>query len=339
LTPVSEALEAACAGRASVRLHDGVPLITQLGGADAQGLLAVSVQDAQRTIGWLVLVDAKAGNGLRPLTTADQKLALTLAQQVGAALTSRRLASEEVRLARLDRELEIAREIQQSLLIPEPVVLAGWEITLESHPAYEVSGDYCGYERNEWGGAGLLMTDVMGKGVPAAMFAAMARTVLLALGAPSDPALLVQRLERVLLPDLLRSDSFVALTYLSLQPGNGLVRFLNAGNPPLLIRRCDGQVEAIDSSGPPLGWPGRQASVESVSLNCGDLLLVCSDGIIDQPNPAGEAFGEDRLRTSLASHEEVGDLVAAIFADVRAHQQDRPAMDDMTLAVLRCVPV
>jgi serine phosphatase RsbU (regulator of sigma subunit) len=334
-----EALETVCAGRASVRLHDGVPLIADLGGPEALGLLAVSVPDAQRTIGWLVLIDATAGDGLRPLTTADQKLALTLAQQVGAALTSRRLASEEVRLARLDRELEIAREIQQSLLIPEPVVLAGWEITLESHPAYEVSGDFCGYERNEWGGSGLLMTDVMGKGVPAAMFAAMARTVLLALGAPSDPAMLVQRLERVLLPDLLRSDSFVALTYLSLQPAKGLVRYLNAGNPPLLVRRCDGQVESIDSSGPPLGWPGRQALVESVALNSGDLLLVCSDGIIDQPNPAGEAFGEARLQASLARHEEVGDLVAAIFADLRAHQQDRPAMDDMTLAVLRCVPV
>jgi sigma-B regulation protein RsbU (phosphoserine phosphatase) len=331
-------LEGVCAGRASARINDPGQLACLAGMPDAYGLLAVPVQDTQRTIGWLMLVDAIDAQGPRLLTTSDQKLAVTLAQQVGFALTSRRMAREEVRLARLDRELEIAREIQQSLLIPEPVSLAGWEIALESHPAYEVSGDFCGYERSEWGGAGLLMTDVMGKGVPAAMFAAMARTVLLALGAPTDPAMLVQRLRRVLLPDLTRSESFVALTYLSLQPANGLVRVLNAGNPPVLLRRGDGQVEVIESTGPPLGWPGRQAVVQSLSLQSGDVLLVCSDGIIDQPNPAGEAFGEERLRQSLAAHEDVGDLIAAVFADLRQHQDDRPAMDDMTLAVLRCVP-
>lgn len=337
-TALAAALEQVCAGRSSARLNDAAQVVAVTGLADARCLLAVPVQDTQRTIGWLLLIDAYDADGPRLLKTSDQKLAVTLAQQVGFALTSRRMAREEVRLARLDRELEIAREIQQSLLIPETVAMAGWEIALESHPAYEVSGDFCGYERSERGGGGVLMTDVMGKGVPAAMFAAMARTVLLALGAPHDPALLVQRLQRVLLPDLTRSESFVALTYLALQPASGLVQLVNAGNPPVLLRRFNGDVVAIESTGPPLGWPGRQASVQPVRLQPGDTLLVCSDGIIDQPDPSGEAFGEARLRSSLAEHEDVGDIVAGIFADLRRHQQDRPTLDDMTVAVMRCVP-
>jgi serine phosphatase RsbU (regulator of sigma subunit) len=338
VTTVVAELDRVCAGRNSARINDPRLASSLSSIPDAYGLLAVPIQDTQRTIGWLVLVDAVTATGPRPLTTADQKLAVTLAQQVGFAVVSRRLAREEVRLARLDRELEIAREIQQSLLIPEPVTLAGWEIALESHPAYEVSGDFCGLERSAWGGAGLLMTDVMGKGVPAALFAAMARTVLLALGAPSDPAMLAERLKRVLLPDLMRSESFVAVSYLALQPASGIVRVLNAGNPPVLLRRGNGEISAMESSGPPLGWPGKQALAQSASLTSGDVLLVYSDGLIDQPNPDGEPFGEERLRQSVGEYEDVDELVAGIFADVRRHQQDRPALDDMTLAVLRCIP-
>ncbi|MBC7543804.1 MAG: PP2C family protein-serine/threonine phosphatase [Candidatus Sericytochromatia bacterium] len=331
-------LDVACAGRNSVRINDAHLLAGMSATAGSYGLLAVPVQDRQRFLAWMMLIDGTQADGPRPLTTADQKLAVTLAQQVGYAVMSRRLAVEEVRLARLDRELEIAREIQQSLLTPEPVNLPGWEIALESHPAYEVSGDFCGYERAGTGGAGVLMTDVMGKGVPAALFAAMTRTVLLALGAPQDPEMLVQRLSRVLLPDLIRSDSFVALTYVSLMPGLGTVNLLNGGNPPVLIRRSSGRGEVHESSGPPLGWPGRQARVEPLELAIGEVLLMYSDGIIDQPNPDGEAFGEARLMASLEAYEDVGDLIAGIFADVRRHQGSRPALDDMTLAILRRIP-
>lgn len=305
-----------------------------------RNLLAIPVEGLQRAEAWLVLLDRHDETGPKPFTTGDQKLVQTLAQQTGFAIVSRRAAQEEVRLARLNRELEIARDIQQSLLQPEPLALPGWEVALESRPAFEVSGDYCGFEPTlNAPGAGLLLTDVMGKGVPAALFAATARAVLLALGAPQEPERLFDRLERVLVTDLCSNDSFMALTYLSLMPHQSRVRVLNAGNPPAFVRRLDGTIEVYPSTGRPLGWPGRGGPYETLELGLGDSLVLATDGLFDQVDARGEAFGEERILAVLQQCEEsAADTLAALVAAVRAFQGELPALDDMTLAVLRRVP-
>ncbi len=268
----------------------------------------------------------------------DLQLIRTLANQGAVALENARLLRERTRQVELEKELEIARRVQFSLIpsfLPAP---AGWQVSARCVPARQVGGDF--YDAIAGGGDGdmaLVVGDVSGKSVAGAMLMVAAREVLqtAALGGVSPEVLLQVANQRLYTP---RHHLFVALAYLLLQSG-GTGRYALAGQPAPLCRRADGAVWELPA-------PGRRLPVGALKdvrwdvlplrVHVGDLLLLYSDGVTDARNPEGEFFGEERLHDVLARADgDTASVVDEVMAAVEAFTAGGEPYDDITLMAVR----
>lgn len=258
----------------------------------------------------------------------------------------RRAEQERLRYSAIERELNLARTIQESLL-PSP--RPGWpglDLICASTPAREVGGDlYAYYRLDGEDGAeryAVAVGDVTGKGMPAALLMAVSLASLRStVGQGLGPAQLLGRLDQVLRDYTARSKQNCALLYLEIErDATTLVRAANAGGIAPLLRRADGSVELLDIGGMPLGggWGGQLGYAElTVLLAPGDLLLLVSDGVVEAMNSLAEIFGFERLEATLAAGPSVsaevllGYVQAAVARFVGASEPH----DDMTIVVIR----
>ncbi len=268
----------------------------------------------------------------------DLQLVRTLANQAAVALENAELLKERTRQAALEKELEIARRVQFSL-IPERLVLPpGWEVAAHCQPAQQVGGDfYDVLPGPQPGSSALILGDVSGKSVAGAMRMVAAREVLhtAALAGATPEDLLATANRRLYNP---QPRLFVALAYVLVNGGGG-VRFALAGQPAPLLRRPTGEV--VELAAPrhrlPLGalregqWDLREATLE-----VGDTLLFYSDGLTDARGRSGEPFGEERLAQLLA--ETAGSpaaTVAHLRSAVASYTAGAEAYDDITLVAVQ----
>ena len=234
-------------------------------------------------------------------------------------------------------ELEAGRSVQQALLPPQIAHLPGWEVWLSTESAREVGGDLVDFLKITEERFALVLADVSGKGLGAALFTAQIQAILRGL-APDYPNLpqfaskLNEIFYRVSLP-----NRFASLIYLELSPQSNRIHLFNAGHmPPLLLQ--EGEVKELPRGNPALGlMPQVEYQVHQISLHAGDVLLLYSDGITDARNREGEFFGEERLKEKL---QQLGELSAPemgnrLLAAVREFQGDTPAFDDISLIVLK----
>ncbi len=260
-----------------------------------------------------------------------------LAQQAAIALERGRLVQESIRRQVLESELNLASEIQSGFWPRRLPALPGFGLAGSSRPAAHVGGDYYDVIQLENGQVGLVVADVSGKGVPAALLMAALRSSLRTqLENHHAPAEAVSRVNNALVEDT-PTAKFVTLFYGVLDPSSRRLTYVNAGhNPPLLLRK-GGEMERLEVGGAIVGFQ-QHLPYESgrVQLEAGDRLVLFSDGITEAGNEEDEMYGDDRLEALLRDHarDDAESLMKGILQEVAAFAGRAPQADDMTLLVL-----
>jgi len=285
-----------------------------------------------RTIGVLYLDGREKSTMMSEATRASLE---AFATQAALAIDSARLYAESAEKARLDRDLRIAADIQRALL-PEPTCDAGTaDLAAASIPCRTVGGDFFDYLDVGEQGFGFALGDVAGKGPPAALLAAAVQSNFAA-HAPisANPAEAMVRINKALLRRAI--EARFATMFYGAVTADGTLRYCNAGQEPPLLVRKDG-VTWLEEGGPVLGLlPGATYNFAAVSLAPGDLVVVCSDGVTEARNLAGEEFGRERLVDALRGrHGSTPDVALEhILGAVKSYSQGAQA-DDITLLILR----
>jgi serine phosphatase RsbU (regulator of sigma subunit) len=232
-------------------------------------------------------------------------------------------------------EMQAAAEIQRSIL-PGPLdregTTAAVDLHAEMHPAREIGGDFYDYFLIDETRLAFTVADVSGKGIPAALFMAVSRTVLRSVDRNDDMAARIEHANRLLSTEN-AACMFVTAFHGVLDLATGALRYCNAGhNPPYLLRAQGGR-ETLPATGIPFGvMEGVPYRIAETTLVPGDALFLFSDGITEAFNPGGEEFGTDRLEAALeaARGHGAGELVGDILAATTAFAAGAEQSDDIT---------
>ncbi len=263
----------------------------------ARMALVVPLRSATRNEGLLTVGERASG---APFTGEDHEFAMTLARQAQASLESVRLHQVRAEKQRQDREMQIAREIQQSLFPSDWPAVPGFEVAAESRPCYHVGGDHYDFIPLPNGRLALGIADVSGKGAPASILMASIHASLRALAGSARPLELAQRLNRFLYQST-QPNKYVTLVYAELDPAAGRLTYVNAGHvPPYLVRR-NGGVSRLEAGGPALGLIEDACYEEGqLELHPGDLVTMVTDGVTEAESSTGEEFGDSRVEAMLS---------------------------------------
>jgi phosphoserine phosphatase RsbU/P len=247
-------------------------------------------------------------------------------------------------IERKNTELQIAADIQKSFLPSEIEPLIGFDIAATSIPAKEVGGDFFdvipfAVVPAKDHRAGIMIADVSGKGIPAALFMALSLVVMRVNSLwhthPAD----VLREANGIISDDAKTGMFVTLFYAVIDCELRQVTYANAGhNPPMVYRAGSGAIEELGTTGVALGIMERALYTEEVCvLSPGDVLLMYTDGITEADNEAEKMFGEERLREGLIRYHDLParGIMDSVLKDVRAFAAGYPQSDDITLMVLK----
>jgi sigma-B regulation protein RsbU (phosphoserine phosphatase) len=280
-------------------------------------------------------------------TAADMRMLQTLATQTGLAIEvaelAHSLAAEAAQRERVNREIEIAREVQERLFPQEMPPIAGATIAGHCRPALGVGGDYYDVFLLEDGRIGLAIGDVSGKGIAAALLMASLRASLrgVSLDNPRDFAKMMDKVNR-LVYEASASNRYATFFFAAYDAKTRKLDCVNAGhNPPVVLRCSAGRtIETIrlEEGGPVVGMLPLAPYVEqSVTLMPGDLLLLYTDGISEAMTHEDEEWGEERMIESakLCRDKTADAALADLFRDVDAFTAGAPQHDDMTVMVLK----
>jgi phosphoserine phosphatase RsbU/P len=264
----------------------------------------------------------------------------SLANQIGVAWRNAQQTERLIVAREQQRELEIAKTIQLGLLPTSIPQLPGIRLAGICVPAQDVGGDYYDFLNQPQGGLGLVIADVSGHNVGAAMLMAETRTLIHArrdlLAAPDAT---LAELNRFFYDDLSRAELFVTMFVMSYQPGTHRALFASAGHPPPLLRRCrSGECERLDAEGLILGVRREfPYALEVRHFEPGDMLLLYTDGITEAANAKDELFGEERLVELLRNAPQCSpeELIELIFQKVRQFTGSHSFDDDVSLVVMQ----
>ena len=238
---------------------------------------------------------------------------------------------------RLERELEIAREVQQRLLPRALPEVRGLEVAAACIPAVGVGGDYYDFLALEQDHLGLVIADVSGKGIPAALLMAGLQASMRSLTHPPMPPREISRRLNDIVHDSTSDARYATFFFGVYDPDARRLTYSNAGHyPPLLVR--DGQATRLDDGGMPIGiFPGAEYGEGCHDLQADDLLVLFTDGIVEAPNHAGEEFGESRLVRLLSdgADSDPQGLSRRILDELGRWSEGLPRHDDVTLVLAK----
>ncbi|MBN3951204.1 MAG: PP2C family protein-serine/threonine phosphatase [Nostoc sp.] len=312
---------------------------------------AILVKHTER--GWLYVLSRDPEYSW---TETRQKLVRLVADQTAVAIENDELAVELRKKERLDQELEIGAEIQRRLLPRQCPTIPGAVVAARCKPANRVGGDYYdffattdnkiqpntkdGTETSRWG---LVIGDVMGKGVPAALIMTMMRGMLRGeVLHGNSPARILQNLNRVMYADLENSHRFVTVFYSEYNPHKRILSYSNAAhNPPLWWHAATKTVSRLDTLGMLIGLDANsQYEDAQVQLEPGDTIIYYTDGLTDAAAAGGDRFDEDNFvagfNTACKYCNGPQEIVDYLFDQVQEFiGADKQNTDDMTLVVLQ----
>lgn len=293
-----------------------------------------------------------------PYSNTDLQLLQTVATQAGLSIENAQLmntlANEAARRERMNREIEIAREVQERLFPQALPEIPGAECTGACRPAQGVGGDYYDFLELESGRIGIAVGDVSGKGISAALLMASLRASLrgIVLSGTSDLAMLMRNINR-LVYDSSASNRYATFFFGEYDPHTRMLTYVNAGhNEPMVLRRRQDsgndakatpcpencQVLRLAEGGPVVGMlPETSYICGTVVLHPGDVLLAYTDGISEAMNKEDEEWGEERMIEAACACLPLSASVILehVFNAADAFTQGAPQHDDMTLAVLK----
>jgi sigma-B regulation protein RsbU (phosphoserine phosphatase) len=292
------------------------------------------------------LVDSEGNSlGVIQVDTADQRhrfqrddldVLASVASQAAIAVDNAQLHETALKQQSLERDLELAHKVQRGLLPSAPPQLAGYHFFDFYEPANQVGGDYYDYVELPGNRLAVVLGDVSGKGVAAALIMAkLSGEVRFCLASEPDPATAMNRINT----SFSRSgwqDRFVTFVLAVLDVNRHEITIVNAGHMPPLLRHSHGKVEPVgsDEAGLPLGIDAEfQYQQHTRQFVPGDYLALFTDGISEAMNGAGELYGLERLCEQLATPSTpVAGLGRFILDDVKRFVGGRPQSDDMCLA-------
>lgn len=328
--------------------HEGIPLLTSNAQLDERldqrasvklyglrSVLCVPIQQKEDVLG-VIYVDNRFQNGI--FSADDLELLTSIASSAGIAIDNARLYQIAIEKGRMERELQMARDVQVSLIPPEIPRMAGWDFAACWRPAHEVSGDFYDFIPFADGRLGVVIADVSDKGMPAAMFMALSRSIIRAVvGTNDDLAADISKVNQLIWRDA-AEGMFITLLYAVFSPHTGLVQYVNAGhNPPMLIRSQAPQVEKLARTGMAAGVEGDTPYQQGIlELKKGDFLLFYTDGVIDA-QIGGAAYGEERLEKALKQYASLSasELIHRLEKEVCQFSAGATPVDDVTLLIAK----
>lgn len=270
-------------------------------------------------------LDAFPPEQLRSLRSLSHAIAVALHN-------ARRFRQEQDERQRMSREAAEARTIQQALLPRMSPLIPGFCVSGLTIPMGEVGGDWYDYIPREDGSWALILADVSGKGMAAALLMSATRGMLRSLADTcQSPAEVLNRLNRLMVEDF-PSGKFVTLIYAVLDPVKRTLQFASAGHLPPLLIDGDGARFVQTEAGMPLGLTFGRYSDTEIQLAEGARLLLYSDGITEAARQDGEEYGLDRLRATMTC---VDTSTEMILEDVRRHANGAGLQDDATVILVR----
>ena len=273
-------------------------------------------------------------------SASDIALLNTLTNSMSQSLENARLFSEtQSLLERLEDEMEMARQTQQSILPDRLPAHPGYDFAGLMIPAKAVGGDFYDFIPLHDGGLCIVIGDVSDKGLPAALFMALTFSLLRAeTGHGRAPAQILRNVNRYLL-NMNTSGMFVTLLYCVLDCKTGLLQYLRAGHQPPVVLSPAGEVLGMSyEEGQPLGlFRDVRIDQQQIIIPEGGLALLFSDGLNEAVDKQGREFGLERIRAELLAQRGAGAraLCEHLWQAVQAHSQDLPHQDDFTAVVIK----
>jgi phosphoserine phosphatase RsbU/P len=304
---------------------------------EAQLLLPLAFKD--KLIGFMSL---SAKQSEEPYSKSDVQMLESVAMQTGLALENSQLtsviASEVALRERMNRELEIAREVQERLFPQNYPIVAGLDFAGKCRPAQGVGGDYYDFLDLPDGSLGIGIGDVSGKGIPAALLMASLQASLRGqtISGSPDLAKLMSNVNK-LIYDTSPSNRYATFFYGQYEPATRLLTYVNGGhNPPMVFR--NGEVLRLEEGGPVVGLfkPSRYTQA-TVTLAAGDIIVLFTDGISEAMNSADEEWDEARLMESVRACRDRSavEMIDCLIRDADAFVAGAPQHDDMTIMIVK----
>ena len=324
---------------------------------DVRSLVCAPLTVGEKVIGVIILASTLP----MAYEARELKLLNTLALQTATAIENARLFERtvqaghererllalnkeaEVARAGYERELELAATIQADLFPAELPVLPGYDLAARNRPARRCGGDY--YDAIPSGGLGvdasvlLCVADVSGKGLPAALLMSHMQATLRALLGRTASLQELTGHAHDLLHGSTADNKYVTAALLELAPATGRASYVSAGHINSLVVAANGDMVPLGSTGAPLGLlpPGLPYETTLVEIKAGDCLVLCSDGVSDAQDEAGDEFGEARLTEIVREWRRASsaEIVSRVFGAIDEFAGAAPQFDDITLMVLR----
>ena len=264
-----------------------------------------------------------------------------IVNQIALAIETARLHEEEIARQRLEEELAVGRKIQLSLLPKNPPKVTGWEFAATYKAARQMSGDFYDFYAlsGEEARVGMVIADVVDKGVPAALFMALSRTVIRTMALSGrEPAAALKKANELILKDS-RASLFLTAFFATLNPQDGCLKYANAGhNRPLWLHADTGECQELLAEGSLLAvFDTLELEEREVILRTGDILVMYTDGVTEAMNLSREVFGDQRLRSVVEKNAgtTAQEMLNEIMIAVTEFVKDAPLSDDLTLVVVR----
>ncbi len=264
----------------------------------------------------------------------DLELFIALCSLAAIAIENAKMHRSLMEKQRLVKDMEFARTVQESFLPQKAPEIASYKFSAHYTPAQEVGGDFYDFIPLDEGRIGIVIGDVSGKGVPAALYMARLGSDLRTLAfTEKNPARALQQLNNQL-AERSRRGMFATLLYIELDSSSGGLIVSNAGHLPPIIRQTDGTVKKLPAAGgAPLGiLPGMSSGSETAKIGFGETVILYTDGIIEAMNAKGDLYGYERFEALIRKSPADPDaLKSAIIDDVNRYTGWTPQHDDMTL--------
>lgn len=275
-----------------------------------------------------------------PYNVDDLELLSTLLNLGAISVENAKLQQKQLTQERLGRELEIATNIQLSFLPSSLPAIQGIDFAAFFKPAKEVGGDFYDFITLPENKLGIVIADVCGKGIPAALYMALSRALIRACSA-HEPVNMVKAVlcTNSLIQDCANADLFVTLIFAIYDPANGILRYVRAGhNYPICYRKNENYFELMKGQGLALGiFPNITLEEKEIKLDDGDIVVFYTDGITEAPNSEEEMFGVERITELITKYQDqpAGEIAERIKSSVVEFEGSGRQFDDLTLIILK----